>query len=331
AYDIVRRNAVEIPPLGEFLRGKGRRGIQTYLQYGFVPLENPIPFAAHDGEQASRTLEFAYDDFVVSQFAALMGYDDDGDMFLARSENYRNVIDSEGVGYVRGRHADLTWFGEDEAFDPAENYSWLTEATAWQYSWYVPHNVEALIGLYKGDEAFAQKLNTFFDGGYYNHGNEPDHQAAFMYAYTSGTKDGAWRVQQRVRSILSEQYRSDPGGLPGNEDAGQMSSWYVLASLGLYPVCPGCGGHSEYVLSSPLFDSGRIRVGADGDKYFLIQAAKLTKEDIYIQRALLNGNEYDCAFIAHRDIISGGELHLEMGPEPNVSWATKGRTCLLTE
>eukprot|EP00602_Paraphysomonas_sp_CaronLab_P006036 CAMPEP_0185018502 /NCGR_PEP_ID=MMETSP1103-20130426/1207_1 /TAXON_ID=36769 /ORGANISM="Paraphysomonas bandaiensis, Strain Caron Lab Isolate" /LENGTH=656 /DNA_ID=CAMNT_0027548339 /DNA_START=385 /DNA_END=2355 /DNA_ORIENTATION=- len=326
SYEIVRRNALELPPVADYLEGKGRRGLESYMLHGFIPLENSLPGSYHSNEQVSRTLEYAYNDYVVSQFADILDFKDDSELFSFRSENYRNVIDADGVGFVRGRHRSMEWDGDDAEFDPNQKYSWLTEATPWQYTWYVPHNVEALIQLYGGDKSFTDKLNSFFDGGSYNHGNEPDHQAAFMYAYAQNSSDGAWRVQQRVRSILDDMYRSGPGGLPGNEDGGQMSSWFVMAGLGLYQVCPGCGGHSEYVLSSPVFDLSRIRV-TEGN-WFEIFAVKSSDSDMYIQSAVLNGEEFDCAFIPDRVIRAGGTLKLTMGMYPNKTWANSGRSCL---
>jgi putative alpha-1,2-mannosidase len=205
-------------------------------------------------------------------------------------------------------------------------YEWLTEATAYQYAWYVPHQIEKLIDIYGGGEPFADKLNTFFDMGYYNHGNEPDHQAVFLYAYLRDVpEEGAWRIQNRVKSITSAFYTDGPGGLAGNDDAGQISSWYVLSAMGFYQVCPGCGGFSEYVLTTPLFDSTVLKLGNND---FVITAEKSSNEDIYIQSALLNEITFDCAFLPHDVIVKGGSLILQLGSTPNKTWGSHGRDCL---
>ena len=326
AYAAMRHNAFDVPPMGDIVQGKGRRGMQSYLDNGFIPLDNPVPFAAHDGEQVSRTLEFAYDDYVLAQMADLLGHSDDRDVLLQHSEGYRMVIDSEGVGYCRGRFRNLSWFGDDVDFDPDQRYDWLTEATPYQYSWYVPHQVEELIQLYKGDSLFVEKLNDFFDSGSYNHGNEPDHQAVFMYAYATGTGSAMGQMQSRVRDIMDDQYSDGPGGLAGNDDCGQTSSWYVMAALGLYQVCPGCGGYSEYVLFAPLF--AKVSVTLGDSKSFEVVAHRSTDTDIFIQSATLNGHPYNCAFIPHNTIVSGGSLEFQMGSVESTEWGNEGRSCL---
>ena len=376
-YAVMRHNALDVPPMDDIMQGKGRRGIESYLKFGFIPLQNPVPFAFHDGEQVSRTLEFSYDDYVVAQMADLLGHTADRDLLLQHSEGYKMVVDADGVGFVRGRYMNLTWFGEDADFDPDEHYDWVTEGSPYQYTWYVPHNVEDLIKLYKGPEAFVQKLTTFFEGGSYNHGNEPDHQAAFMFPYVTGIgtegKDtvkgeyegmdmrgeaatvgaeagagvgavsAAWRTQYQVDSILRNQYADGPGGLAGNDDAGQTSSWYALAALGLYQVCPGCGGHSEYVLTTPQFALATVDTGSDSNgsgsgsgakgrggngQVFRIVAPRVSAHDIYIQSATLNGADYNCAFLPHRVLAEGGTLEFVLGSQPSESWGNTGRSCL---
>ncbi len=330
AYQVMRRSALEVPPLHEYAQGKGRRGVHDYLKLGYIPLEDSIPLPTHSNEQVSRTLEYAYNDYVLAQMAKLLNHVEDMTTLLDHSENYRNVIDSDGVGFVRGKHLNGSWVGTEGDFDENADVSWITEGTPYQYTWYVPHQVESLIELYKGNEAYVQKLNTFFDDGSYNHGNEPDHQAIFMYAYSNGTANGSWRVQQRVREVLQGEYADAPGGLAGNDDAGQTSSWYVLSALGFYPVCPGCGGYSEYTLSTPLFDEAIISpCGADTEcAPFKITAMKATADDIYIQSGTLNGEDYDCAFLPHNAIVQGGTLVFKLGATPNTAWGNTGRSCL---
>lgn len=325
-YSIMRHNALDVPPMTDVVQGKGRRAAESYLTLGFIPLDNPVPFAFHKGEQVSRTLEYAYDDYVLAQMADLLGHDDDYHLLLSHSEGYNWVIDSDGVGFCRGRFMNLSWIGDEENFDPDMQQTWLTEATPYQYSWYVPHQVEKLIQLYKGDNAFVDKLNDFFDGGSYNHGNEPDHQVVFMYAYASGTGRASAEMQKRIRAIMHDQYSDGPGGLAGNDDCGQTSSWYVMAALGLYQVCPGCGGYSEYVLSAPSFETVSITV--EKGKTFDITVQRTSDKDMYIQHATLNGNDFNCAFLPHKVIVAGGSLALQLGSTPNSAWGDDGRACL---
>ena len=231
AYLYMLKNATETPEYSAYVDGKGRRALLPYLEHGFMPLEEPITEAFHQEEQVSRTLEYAYDDFVVGLMASLLGKTADAEMLLKRSMFYQNIIDPE-TGIARGRYRDGSWY---TPFDPSERtYEFITEGSPWHYTWYVPHDVAGLIELMGGREEFIHRLDVLFDEGEYWHGNEPSHQIAYLYAYAGAP----WKTQQRIRQIMAEEYSAGPGGLSGNDDAGQMSAWYVFSALGFYPVSP---------------------------------------------------------------------------------------------
>lgn len=310
AYQVMRKNAFEPnADLKSYRNGKGRRALESYLKYHYIPLEDSVPDSFHQKEQVSRTLEYAYDDFVLSQVAKKLGKDEDYQALIKRAGNYRNVFDTT-TGYVRGRYADGRWI---EPFDPvAPRASFITEGSPFQYSWYVPHDVDGLINLMGGQGKFIQKLDTFFEKRYYWHGNEPGHQTVYLYAYAGAP----WKTQMRVRDIIQEEYSAAPGGLSGNEDAGQMSAWLVFSMMGFYPVSPGI---PCYVMGSPVFDQITIDVGEGKD--FIIRAQGNSPENRYIQAAMLNGEAMDRSYLWHKEIAAGGELLLKMGPEPNKEWA----------
>jgi predicted alpha-1,2-mannosidase len=308
-YGYMKRNATQSPPTDEYLDGRGRRALPSYLQHGYVPLEDGVREAAHRNEQVSRTLEYAFDDFAVAQMAGALGHEADRDLFLGRARNWKRVFDPS-VGLVRGRHADGSWA---TPFEPTERVSYITEGTPWQYTWFVPHDVAGLIEAMGGRKRFVAKLDSLFDGGLYWHGNEPNHHIAYLYAYAGAP----WKTQQRVAAIRAEEYDAGPGGLSGNDDAGQMSAWFVFSALGLYPVAPGL---PHYVIGTPLFPDASIRV-ANG-KRFTIRASGVSRENRYIQSALLNGQSFDRAWISHEEIERGGTLVFTMGPTPNRTWAS---------
>lgn len=311
AYTYMVQNATVTPSYDDYLDGKGRRALDVYLEYGYLPLEEPVEEAFHKAEQVSRTLEYAYDDFALGVFASALGKNNEAASYLQRALNYKHVIDPE-TGFARGRYADGSWV---TPFNPSERtYEFITEGSPWHYSWYVPHDVAGLIELMGGREAFVDRLDTLFDSGEYWHGNEPSHQIAYLYAYAGAP----WKTQQRITDILRDEYSDGPGGLSGNDDAGQMSAWYVFSALGFYPVAPGI---PMYVIGTPGFPEAEIRVGPD--RTFIIRANDLSDQNIYIQSATLNGAPLDRAWIRHSEFVEGGELIFEMGPSPNTFWGNK--------
>ena len=310
AYTLMRKNAFEAnPDSGSYRDGKGRRAMESYLKYNYVPLEDQVMEAFHRREQVSRTLEYAYDDFVPAQVAKKLGKTDDYKALIKRAENYRNVIDPE-TGYARGRHADGTWI---EPFDPFASTSFICEGTPYHYTWYVPQDIAGLIRHMGGKERFINRLDTFFEGDYYWHGNEPGHHIAYLFAYAGEP----WKTQKWVHDIINREYFTTPDGLSGNDDAGQMSSWLVFSMVGFYPVCPGM---PYYVIGSPSFEESVITL--ENGKKFTIEAKGASEKNIYIQSATLNGQPYDKSYILHKDIMNGGILSFVMGDTPNKEWAS---------
>ena len=310
AYMLMRKNAFEAnPDSGSYRDGKGRRAMESYLKYNYVPLEDQVMEAFHRREQVSRTLEYAYDDFVLSQVAKKLGKTDDYKTLIKRAENYRNVIDPE-TGYARGRHADGTWI---EPFDPFASTSFICEGTPYHYTWYAPQDIAGLIRHMGGKERFINRLDTFFEGDYYWHGNEPGHHIAYLFAYAGEP----WKTQKWVHDIINREYFTTPDGLSGNDDAGQMSSWLVFSMVGFYPVCPGM---PYYVIGSPSFEESVITL--ENGKKFTIEAKGASEKNIYIQSATLNGQPYDKSYILHKDIMNGGILSFVMGDAPNKEWAS---------
>jgi predicted alpha-1,2-mannosidase len=300
AYFYMRRNAFESPPHAEYTGGKGRRALQGYLHYGYIPLEDSVWDAFHKREQVSRTLEYAFDDYALGTFARDLGKTNDYKELMKRSENYRNVFDKE-TGYVRGRYADKKWISP---FDPYKKASFICEGTPFQYTWYIPHDVPGLISLMGGKKAFLAKLNSFFDNGYYWHGNETDQQAPFMFAM-AGDPASTWKWTGR---IISGEYGTGPGGLSGNEDAGQMSAWLVFAMMGFYPVCPAT---NQYVITIPSFDD--ISITLESGKVFSVKTMNRSEKNIYIRETTKDGKKASSTFMTHEDIVNGSNFvfHLD--------------------
>jgi predicted alpha-1,2-mannosidase len=318
AYTLMRKNAFEYNyDYPSYVDGKGRRALKSYLQYGYIPLEDTVKEAFHQREQVSRTLEYAYDDYVLSQVAKKLGKREDYKELLRRSQNYKNVYDTVS-GYVRGRYADGKWV---EKFNPYLHGSsrkdtgnfFICEGTPFQYTWYVPQDVSGLIRLMGGKKPFLDKLDRFLNETHYWHGNEPCHHISYLFPYAGEP----WKAQKWVRNIVEKEYEPVPNGLCGNDDAGQMSAWLIFSMMGFYPVCPGM---PYYVIGSPMFEEVSIQI--QNNKNFIIRTINNSKKNIYIQSARLNGKSFDRAFIWHDEIVKGGELVFVMGNQPNKTWAT---------
>ena len=315
AYEGMRRNAFESPASHEdYLNGMGRRALQSYLEYGYIPLEDSVPDAFHTREQVSRTLEYAYDDFVLAQIAKQLDKEDDYRQLIKRAENYRNIIDPR-TGYAQGRHADGSFLNEANAFGFAK---FITEGAPCHYTWYVPQNPYGLMECMGGKANYIAKLDSMFSERRYWHGNEPCHQVAFLFNYAGQP----WKTQKAVRHIMATEYLDQPGGLSGNDDAGQMSAWYVFAALGFYPVCPGT---PYYILASPSFESATLNL--ENGKTFRMEAENASEEHIYIQSVTLNGKPYTKNYISHEDILKGGTMKFVMGKEPDTTWGTAPEDC----
>ncbi|WP_229214413.1 GH92 family glycosyl hydrolase [Dyadobacter flavalbus] len=312
AYDFLRKNAFEVnADPKSYEAGKGRRALESYLRYGYIPLEDSVWQAYHKREQVSRTLEYAYDDFCLSVLASGLGFTDDAAKLKKRALNYKNVIDP-GTGYARGRYANGKWIAD---FDPfVKRSSFITEGSPAQYTWFVPQDIAGLQSAAGSRNAFTSKLDTLFEQGHYWHGNEPNHQISYLYAYAGQP----WKTQKLTRKIIREEYDTGNGGLSGNEDGGQMSAWLAFSMIGFYPVAPGT---PEYVLGSPVFEEVTIHSG--NGKKFVIEAKGVSESAYYIQSATLNGKVFTKNFLTHDEVVNGGKLVLQMGTEPSKTRGTQ--------
>ncbi len=310
-YNYLRKNAFEInKDVKSYESGMGRRALESYLKYGFVPLEDSVWQAFHKREQVSRTLEYAYDDFCLSVLASGLGHKADAEALRARAMNYRNVIDPS-TGYARGRYANSTWISK---FDPfAKRSSFITEGSPAQYTWFVPQDVAGLSKIMGGNTAFVHKLDTLFEQGYYWHGNEPNHQISYLYAFAGQP----WKTQKWVREIISKEYDTGVGGLSGNEDGGQMSAWLAFSMVGFYPVTPGT---PNYVIGAPVFEQTVLTL--KGGKKFEIEAKNVSLKACYIQSATLNGRPFSRTWLTHDELTKGGKLTIQMGEQPNQRWGS---------
>jgi predicted alpha-1,2-mannosidase len=303
AYKYMRQNAFDTPPLKDYKDGKGRRALTSYLKYNYIPLEDSVLDAFHRFEQVSRTLEYSFDDYALGRFAGALGKTGDSELLMKRSANWKNVFDT-GTGYVRGRYANGKWI---EPFDPYSKASYICEGTPFQYTWYVPQDIPALTSAMGGQDKFMSRLNEFFDKGHYWHGNETDHQAAYIFTMAGKPE----KTQEWVSKIIREEYGTGPGGLSGNEDAGQMSAWLVFSMMGFYPVCPAS---NQYVLGKPAFDE--VKIVLPGGKFFVISCVKKDKSDNYIKVITKNGGRFSNWYITHDEIMQGSRFTLQLYTRP---------------
>jgi predicted alpha-1,2-mannosidase len=299
-------------------------GLAQYMQLGYVPIDE-------EDEAASKTLEYAFDDWTIARMAGAMGRKDIAARFTTRAANWKHAFDP-ATGFMRARKRDGHF---REPFDPtASGYgSDYTEGNAWQYSWYVPQDVAGLAQALGGDDRLLAKLDQVFDAkvdpktfahmeditgliGWYAHGNEPSHHVAYLYAYAGQP----WRTQQRLATIMATQYKPTPDGLAGNDDLGQMSAWFVFTALGFYPVTPGS---NEYVIGRPFLR--RATLNLPNGKHFTVIADGLDDGHPYIGSATLDGRPLNRAFLRHEEIVAGGELRFTMQAQPNKAWATTQR------
>jgi predicted alpha-1,2-mannosidase len=304
AYRLMRKNAFEQAGEADYKNGMGRRALPSYLQYGYIPMEDSVPEAFHKKEQVSRTLEYAYDDYALSTVAGALKQQDDKKILQQRALNYRNVFDASS-GKVRGRYINGDWY---TPFNADKRESYITEGTPRQYTFYVPQDVPGLARLMGGDKALENALDSLFAKNEYWHGNEPGHQIPFMYDYTAAP----WKTQEQVRKILAEEYSDGPGGLSGNDDAGQMSAWYIFAAIGFYPVDPVSG---EYLLCAPLFDS--IIITLPSKRALKIICHRTTPGAGYIYKTAWNGKPYDKNFIRYSLLQKGGVLDIWLQDKPS--------------
>ncbi|KUY29431.1 sugar hydrolase [Elizabethkingia ursingii] len=291
-------------------------GIGDYIDKGYIPAEK-------NGTSVSNTLEYAYDDWAIAQLAKHLGETEIYNQFIKRSENWRNNFDKT-TGFMRPRMADGNFKKE---FDLLSTHGQgFIEGNSWNYSFFVPHNPDGLIQQMGGKQKFASKLDQLFSmhlpdeffadteditregiiGGYV-HGNEPAHHVAYFYNWAGQP----WKTQKQVRHILEMQYKSTPDGLGGNDDTGQMSAWYILSSLGFYPVAPGS---EDYAIGSPAIKDAVLAL--ENGKNFEIEAIDQSPENVYVKKILLNGKEIKNFTLKHSDIMNGGKLTFYMGNKP---------------
>lgn len=307
AYEAVYNSSVTSHPNSPF---------EVWEKYGFMP-ENI------QTQSVSITLEQAFDDWCVAQLAEKLNKDADYERFHKRSEYYRNLFHPK-TKFFQSKNDKGEWI---EPFDPYQ-YGGngghpFTEGNAWQYFWYVPHNIQALMELTGGTKAFEQKLDTFFTSNYkseqmnhnasgfvgqYAHGNEPSHHVAYLYNFAGQP----WKTQKYVSHILNTLYNNTSSGYAGNDDCGQMSAWYVFSAMGFYPVNPADG---RYIIGFPLLDECTLKLA--GNKEFHIRTIRKSPEDIYIQSVTLNGKKHKDFFITHQDIMNGGTMVFKMGKKPS--------------
>ena len=295
------------------------RGLNYVKKYHFIPADSMV-------ESVAMGLEYAIADWGIAQMARKMGKVADYEYFSDRAKNYKYYLDP-GTRFMRGRISETSWRTPFSPFEAKHMRDDFSEGNSWQYTWLVPHDVEGLMELLGGENAFIKKLDSLFvikgsmgkeasadiTGliGQYAHGNEPSHHIAYLYAFAGQP----WKTADKVRFILDSMYRPTTDGLCGNEDVGQMSAWYVLSALGFYQVNPANG---MYVFGSPLVDEAKITM--DNGKVFRIMVKNNSAANKYIQSMTLNGSEYPKSFILYRNIVAGGELVITMGPAPSATW-----------
>lgn len=288
------------------------RGGGIRAEYGFIPSDKMLESIAFD-------MEYAIADAAIARAAEAMGDTATMRKFTDRSHSYRHYLD-KSTGFIRGRLADGSWrtpFDPNEANHRADDYC---EGNAWQYTWLVPHDLDGLVEFFGSKEATVAKLDTLFSTsskltgkdsspdisgliGQYAHGNEPSHHTIYFYTML-GQPD---KAADRIRQVMNDFYTTKPDGLAGNEDAGQMSAWYILSALGFYQVEPASG---RFWFGTPLFEEASINV--PGGK-FVVKAPGTSDVNRYIRGVKLNGKPYDKLYITHDDIMRGGTLEFTMG------------------
>jgi predicted alpha-1,2-mannosidase len=294
-------------------------GLQHYMKLGYVPIDL-------EPEAASKTVEYAFDDWTIARMADRMGRKDVARRYYQRAQNWRNVFDPQ-TGFVRAKKSD----GQFRVpFDPVRSNfgSDYTEGSAWQYSWYMPHDNAGLVKMLGGDAGLVGKIDQVFDAkidptvyahmedisgliGHYAHGNEPSHHVAYLYNFAGAP----WKTQARLAQIVSSQYRDAPDGLAGNDDLGQMSAWLAFTALGFYPVAPAS---NEYVIGRPFVE--RATLNLPNGKRFTVRTEGLADANPYVGSVILNGKPLARSVLRHEEIMAGGELVFRMQASPNKAW-----------
>jgi predicted alpha-1,2-mannosidase len=289
---------------------------ELYNKYGYYP------FDKLDNEAVSRTLESGYDDWCVAEMASKLGDKSTAEIFRKRANYYKELYDTS-TKLFRGKDTKGNWrspFDPLAATSPMNNPGDYTEANAWQYFWTpAQYDVDGMKKLLGGTDDFTKQLNDFFTIeaqnpnkflgqeamiGQYAHGNEPGHHIVYLYSFSNTPKTG----QKYIHRIINEFHNNTPNGMIGNDDCGQMSAWYILSSLGFYPVNPA---NNEFILGAPQLKKAKLNL--QNGKVFEIKANNISSQNIYSDKAILNGKILDKPFITFEQIMNGGSLDFEMG------------------
>jgi len=324
AYAAIRETALSETETADPRANDNKKIQSDFRRYGYVPMD------LHGGS-VSCTLDLAYDYWCAGAMAELLGKQEDATMFQKLAQNYKNVFDSS-TGFMRAKTAQGKW---RDPFRPDVQFDEYVETDAWQASFSVPHDVQGLIALHGGDAGFIAKLDGLFTAPSYvaslpgtphyypqpditgmvgqdAQGNEPSNHHPYLYPFAGAP----WKTQYWVRKVAAL-YNNTPAGIPGNDDCGQLASWFVFAALGFYPVNAATG---VYVIGSPLIQRATIHNPVANTR-FVIAADNNSPQNVFIQRAELNGKELTRSWLTHGEIVAGGELHFRMGSEPNKEWA----------
>ncbi len=344
AYEGMKKNAMEATMI-PWRNGAITELDTVYHEKGFfpaLPLDKKEWVQRVDGfekrQSVAVTLEHCYDDWCLAQLAKSLNKKKDYDYFMKRANNYQTLYDSR-IGFMAPKTADGQWVFKEKELDPIWSggqggRDYYTETNAWTYTFHVQHDVAGLINLVGGRDKFITKLDALFQEqfggrgskhrflsqfpdatgliGQYNHGNQPGFHISYLYNYGGEP----WKTQRRVRDIMKIWYNDGPLGICGDEDEGELSSWYVFSAMGFYPVCPG---RPVYDIGSPIFEKVAIDVGKN--KMFVIESRNVSSKNKYIQSAQLNGESLNSPWFKHSDLVKGGKLVLVMGPKPNMEWA----------
>ncbi len=292
--------------------------IQCLKKHGYIPRDLAPTISV------ARTLEYAFDDWCIAQMAQKMGKTDDNTYFSKRGKAFDNLFDTS-IGFMRGKDSKGQFRKDFDPYDAVNAHSDFIEGNSWQYTWFVPQDIQALINGMGGKAGFVSKLDTLFSVsskqdkdtpidvsgliGQYAQGNEPSHHVAYLFNFG----DAPWKTQQRVHQIMSTLYSNKPDGLCGNEDMGQMSAWYVFSACGFYPVNPADG---RYVFGTPQF--AELAINLPNKKTFTVLAKNLSGENIYIEKVTLNGQDYPKGYISHQQLLEGGTLEFQMSNKPGM-------------
>jgi len=303
-----------------------RYGLPALIDHGYLE-------AVDEHESVSKTLEYAYDDWCIAKFAKMIGKEDDYRAYIKRAQAYKNLLDITS-GFMRPKD-NGNWLSP---FDPREVNNNFTEANAWQYSFYMPQDVDGYIQMMGGRKRLEAKLDSLFTEsskttgreqsdisgliGQYAHGNEPSHHIVYLYNFAGRP----YKTQEKVHQIMSTMYHDAPDGLEGNEDCGQMSAWYVLSALGFYPVTPGT---QDFMIGTPLFKKATLHL--ENGKTLSINAPLADDNNYYVSKVGINGRPHYKSWIGYQDIIGGGQLSFQLSNKPSTFGENNPASTFITD